>query len=434
MIKHKTRWILLSLPLFILLCIGLYNFPPVYERLSWRLAGLQTRIHYYFNPPDQVSLSPNQQIDRIVQATMNAYATQNAQLATQNSLQAAPTNTPEKSAATPAPSPTPTLTPAPIPAQATINGIRHEYQSFNNCGPANLSMMLNYWGWSGDQRNTKDWLRPNEDDSNVMPEEMAAFISQTTNLNVILRTGGSPDLLKRFIASGFPVIIESGHQPPKDWWMGHYVLVSAYNDPQSFFTTQDSLIMPDMPMPYAEIETRWWRDFNRVYLVAYPPERESEIYRILGADSDPQTNLFNTLAQTEAEIPTLTGRDLFFALFNKGVTLYHLGQKDASALTFDQAFTLYDTLTEDERPWRVLWYRVEAYQAYYDTGRYQDVINLANATLSMLSKRGLEETHYWRGMAYETLGDKEKAAFDYDIAVTLRPTYAEAQQALARVK
>jgi tetratricopeptide (TPR) repeat protein len=52
----------------------------------------------------------------------------------------------------------------------------------------------------------------------------------------------------------------------------------------------------------------------------------------------------------------------------------------------------------------------------------------------MLNKRGLEESHYWRGMAYEAIGDKEKAIFDYQTALQLRPTYLEAQVALARLQ
>ena len=168
--------------------------------------------------------------------------------------------------------------------------------------------------------------------------------------------------------------------------------------------------------------------------MVYPPEREHEVASILGADFDPTENLQRSLQKTEDELPALTDRDLFFGLLNQAETLFRLGRIDEAATVFDQAFTHYNTLDDKQRPWRVLWYRVDAYQTYYETGRYQAVIDLARSTLSMLNKRSLEESHYWRGMAYEALGDIDKAREDYQIALQLRPTYQDALEALNRIK
>ena len=412
----------------LLMCIGLYLLPPVNERISWQVASLRTKLYYRFNPPDQVVLSPDQQIEMIVQATMDAI---NA--ASNPTVTPSPTATLEPTS-TPAISPTPTLSPTPLPPKVSLSGIKHEYQSFNNCGPASLSMLLSYWGWQGDQRTTKAVLRPNEDDANVMLPEMIDYVSANTSLKAMVRLGGSLEMIKQFIAAGFPVMIEMGHHPPDDWWMGHYVVVSGYDDAWSALITQDLLIMPDLPLPYNDIEAHWWRDFNRPVLVVYPPEREDEVLTIFGEERDNTRNLELTLAETENEIPVLEGRDLFFALFNKAALQYLLNDPNQAAGTFDQAFALYNTLDEKQRPWRLLWYREEAYQTYYQVGRYQAVIDLTNATLSMLSKRGLEESHYWRGMAYEALGEPDKAIFDYQIAIQLRPTYQEALAALNRLQ
>jgi tetratricopeptide (TPR) repeat protein len=426
--RIQIRWIIAGFMTLTLLCIGLYLLPPVNERISWQVASLRTKLYYRFNPPDQVVLSPDQQIEIIVQATMDAI---NA--ASQAGVTASPTATAEPTS-TPAISPTPTLSPTPLPPKVTLSGIKHEYQSFNNCGPASLSMLLSYWGWQGDQRDTKAVLRPNEDDANVMLAEMVDYVTAYTNLKAMVRLGGSLDLIKQFIAAGFPVMIEMGHHPPDDWWMGHYVVVSGYDDAWSALITQDSLIMADLPLPYSDIEAQWWRDFNRPLLVVYPPERENEVLRIFGENRDLTRNLELTLSETENEIPVLQGRDLFFALYNKAALQLLLNDPNNAAGTFDQAFVLYNTLDEKQRPWRLLWYREEAYQTYYEVGRYQAVIDLTSATLSMLSKRGLEESHYWRGMAYEALGESEKAISDYQIAIQLRPTYQEAITALNRLQ
>jgi len=436
--KAYARWILIGLAVLVLFSVGLYNFPPIHQRLAWRVASLQTRIYYLLNPPDQVALSPVQLGEINVRETLDALATAQALAATEK----APTFTPTPFALSPTPTPTqtpqktptPTPSPTPLPAQVSLVGIRHEWQSFNNCGPANLAMALSYWGWQGDQRTTKAFLRPNVDDPNVMPEEMAAFVHTHTNLDAVIRVGGTLEILKKLVAAGFPVILEIGHHPPDDWWMGHYIVVSGYNDLRGVLITQDSLIMPNLPRSYQEFEERWWRDFNHLYMVIFPPDRESEVMAILGEDSDSRTNLERALQRAEAEIPHLSGRDQFFALYNQGANLFKLGRVQESAAVFDLAFSHYQTIPAAQRPWRVVWYRMEAYQAYYETGRYQNVIDMANAAISTLRKRGLEESHYWRGMAHEALGDRERAKNDFQIALQIRPTFDLALAALGRLE
>ncbi len=75
-----------------------------------------------------------------------------------------------------------------------LSGIVHEYQQFNNCGPTNLAMALSFWGWQGDQRDTRRYLRPNleVDDKNVMPSEMVAYVEQFTELAALTRAGRRP--------------------------------------------------------------------------------------------------------------------------------------------------------------------------------------------------------------------------------------------------
>lgn len=437
---RKYGWkILLGFCVITIVCIGLYFLPPIHQRLSWRIASLQSQIFYFLNPPDQIALKPENIVKAGVQSTVDAlvesaYRTQTA-AAPSPTITPSPTieQTPAGPTATNTLAPTPTPSPTPLPAKVALSGIQHQWQSFNNCGPANLAMALSFWGWEGDQRVTKAALRPNEDDANVMPEEIVRYVTENTTLRALARYGGSLERLKQLTAAGFPVILEMGHQPSKDWWMGHYVVISGYDDAYSSLISQDSLIMPDLPIPYHEIEERWWRDFNHIYLVIYPPEREIELLALLGADADPAENLRLTLQATEAEISNLSERDLFFALFNQGAEQLAMGRAEEAASTFDLAFAQYALLKDEQRPWRVLWYRTEAYQAYHQVGRYQSVIDLANATLSMLNKRGLEESHFWRGMAYEGLGEREKAILDYQHALEIRPTYAAAQEALQRL-
>lgn len=429
-------WIPAALLTLLLLCAGVYYLPPVHSRLSWRLANLRTQVYYYFNPPQEVVFIPQgqlTQIEGIVQATLLALTPTAAPAAT---FTPQPTPTQPGPTAAPEPSPSPTVAPTPIPEKILLTGLVHEYQQMNNCGPATLSMLLSYWGWQGDQRDTRRYLRPNfanVDDKNVNPQEMVDFVENETGLQALVRVGGDAATLKRLVAAGFPVIVEKGFQPPKEDWMGHYEAISGYDDPRDRFIAQDSYIMPDFPLPYEDIQDRWWRDFNYVFVVAFPPERAAEALAILGPLADPSTSYQMAADKARDETTRLQGRDLFFAWFNLGANLTHLEDYTGAAQAFDQAFAIYAGLPESERPWRTMWYRQEPYQAYYQNGRYQDVITLADTTLAFLAKPILEESLYWRATAKEALGNIDGAIADYQRAYTINPTSTAAGEQLRRL-
>jgi tetratricopeptide (TPR) repeat protein len=432
----KSRYwaiLLVGLTVLCLLGVGLYQIPPVHERLAWRIDSLRTQILHTFNPPEQVVFVPQEQVDAIVQATLQALAPS----ATASPLPSA-TPTPPGLTSTPLPSLTPTTPPTPLPSSASLSGIRHEWQQMNNCGPTTLAMALSYWGWEGDQTDTRAFLRPNfrvVDDKNVNPDEMKAYIESQTQLKAIIRVGGDLETIKGFLAAGFPVVIEKGLQhSPKDW-MGHYVLFASYDDANQQFLTYDSYTGPgvNVKVPYSDMDGSWWRDFNYLYLVIFPPEREAEVLAILGPQADPVVNFQAAADKARQETLELTGRDLYFAWYNLGSNLVALQDFSGASQAYDQAFALYPSIVEDDRPWRMLWYQTGPYPAYYYTGRYQDVINLGNQTLSLLGKPILEETLYWMGMAQESQGDLDKAISDYKKAVDINPDSTAARQELIRL-
>jgi tetratricopeptide (TPR) repeat protein len=116
----------------------------------------------------------------------------------------------------------------------------------------------------------------------------------------------------------------------------------------------------------------------------------------------------------------MNGNDQFFAWFNLGTSNVALQQYADAASAYDQAFTLYAGLSNDnsQRPYRILWYETGPYWAYFYTGRYQDVINLADTTLnSLVSTPTLEESLYWRALAEYALGESSAAYADMRSAV-----------------
>ena len=400
----------------------IYNLPPVHDRLAWRLDNLRVQVRRFLNPPEEVVFVPQEQVDAIVQGTLTAMA----QTSTATSL---PVQT-----ETPVPLPSPTL--APLPPSASLSGIRHEYQQFNNCAPASLSMVLSYWGWAGSQYETRAYLRPSfaVDDKNVNPFEIVDYVEKNTAYDALWRVGGDLETLKRLLAAGFPLLIEKGLDPHDDAWLGHYQILSAYDDAARQFLVYDSYEGP--PEAYGvsyDVIGQFWRHFNYNYVVVYPPERAAEVQAILGADSDARLNYQNAAELALTEANSLSGREQFFAWFNRGTNLVYLQDYAGAAQAYDTAFTLYAALPQEERPWRLLWYQDGPYNAYYHTGRYQDVINLAHSTLVNVDKPVLEETYYWRGMAKEALGDRAGAIEDLTRAFTLNPNSTPAGSELQAI-
>lgn len=412
---------ILTLSALALLSLFAYQTPFLQDRLGWRISVLRAEVKYALSPPEEAVFTPDPTLAAAVNATLAAHT---------------PTPEPTPSPGpTSAPTVTPTITPTPtpLPAQVQLQGIRHEYQKWNNCGPANLSMALSFWDWEGDQRPVAQFTKPNTRDKNVMPYELEAFVESETRFSALVRVGGDLQRIKELVAAGFPVVVEKGFEGAGfEDWMGHYEVVSGYDDGQQQFTVQDSYIMADLPLSYEEMD-QYWRHFNYTYLVIYPPEREAELLNLLGPDVDEEANYQAAAQRASDEIFTSTGRPQFFAWFNRGTNLAALQDYAGAASAYDNAFEVYATLDPEERPWRVFWYQTGPYRAYYYAGRHNDVIQLATQTLSSMSEPVLEESYFWRGLARQGIGDVEGAIQDWRRAVDYHPDWQPALDQLQQV-
>ena len=316
-----------------------------------------------------------------------------------------------------------------IPSSARITGLTHIYQDWNNCGPANLTMALSYYGWNPNQKVAEHWLKPDIEDKNVSPGQMAAFVNQQTelpNIRAIWRYGGTLAMIKRFVAAGFPVIIESGYDVDDLGWMGHYETIVGYDDAQQTFWVFDSYLGNGSDgygrnHLYSELEN-WWRHFNRTFIVLYEVDREQEVRAILGNHVDPAYAAESALAiaRQEAAADPSDG----WAWFNAGTSATKLGRYYDAAIYYDEAF-------RQGLPYRLMWYQFGPYVAYYNVGRYQDVIELADNVES--TTEYVEETRYWRGLALAALGQTGEAVTELGAAVAFNPNFGDAQVALDAV-
>ncbi len=266
-----------------------------------------------------------------------------------------------------------------------------------------------------------------------MPDELSKFILEDTGFEVVYRTGGDIQILKRFLAAELPVIVEKGFEGRDfDGWMGHYVLVTGYDETEGRFIVQDSYYGPDQLIQYDEFQSNW-RAFNYTYLVVYPIERHNAVIEILGPHSDVDYNNRSSVQVASGEISQLAGRDRFFAWFNLGSSLVQLQDYAGAALAYDNAFAMYPDIPNNKRPWRMMWYQTGPYLAYFYTSRYQDVIDLATTTLNAMSEPVLEESYYWRARAYESIGDNENAELDLRTALKYHPGFEPAMNQIQQL-
>ncbi len=425
--------VIIAIPVGCLLSIGIYNIPPVESRLAPRVDQLRTRIVYALNPPEEAVFIPQEQVTKVVVNSPIPSPTPNP---TATATPLGPTNTP-------LPSPTATLTPTPLPEFVALDGIQYEDQHnrWNYCGPANLSMALTFWGWEGDRDVVGEYVKPSDKDKNVMPYEMEDFVeTQTSGMGALTRMGGDLVLIKSLVAAGFPVVAEKGYYEydytGKLGWLGHYQFVTGYDESREIFIVQDTYVEggQNFNISYDEF-IEGWRSFNYTFLVVYPQDRVDEVLTVLGPWADPAWANQHALEIAQAEVQSLSGIDQYFAQFNEGTSHVNLLQYADAAAAFDRSFNLYANLLDDGlRPYRIVWYQTWPYWAYYYTGRYQDVINLADTTLNdTISEPVLEESFYWRALAREALGDLDGALADFRQSVALNPNFGPGWDQLARL-
>jgi tetratricopeptide (TPR) repeat protein len=440
MAQKRRRANLVAAAVLLLAAAGSYYLPPVHSRLAWRVEDLRARVYQAFNPPEQAVFRPEQSGD------LEAALAQTRQAATPTpTLALTPTPSPGPTAA-------PTITPTPLPAYVSLPGVVYvdQHNRWNYCGPANLTMALNFWGWKGDRDDVARVVKPGVDDPsldfiqrgrydlNVMPYEMADFVHEQTDYAALWRYGGDIDLVKRLVAGGFPVVAEKGvyqrDTRGQVTWMGHYLFVTGYDDSQAAFIVQDSYKEPgrNQLVKYEEF-LEGWRAFNFLFLLVYPPEHQAELFDLLGPWADAAWANTRSLEVADQEIQSLQGIDAYFAWFNKGTAHVQFFEYGEAALAYDRAFALYEGLTpEERRPYRMVWYQTGPYWAYFYTSRFRDVIALADQTLATPSTGPtLEESLYWRGMARWALGEYGLAIADLREAVRLNPNFRAAQARLA---
>ena len=452
----RTKRIIIIIALAqILLALGVFALPKVVQALPGRYlvrlqnhpltSGIVERISTPFPSAlpvadgsatrASVALDELPEIPGLPENQQLASTTPTAQPSPTETPQVATTPTQEVTAPPPTETPTatPSPTPTPLPERVLLDDLITVVQGFNNCGPANLTIALNYFGDDTTQEVAAAYLKPNEEDRNVSPWQIDEYVNQFTALRSTVHSGGDLEMLKQLIAAGFPVVIEKGYEPSNGTgWYGHYLTVYGYDETAEEFYSRDTNLGPFDGSPrvdsYDEFN-HWWQQFNYTFYVVFPESDVTTVMDIIPDVLEEEASMWQYTAELAREEIRQDPENVF-TYFNLGVSLTRLGELSGDPSYYNEAVQAFDQAREISLPPRTLFYEHRPLMAYWKAGRLDDVMELTDAVLAVSGGRWVEEIFWYRGHALASQGDLLAAHDAYSTALEVNSNFYPAQQSL----
>lgn len=324
------------------------------------------------------------------------------------------------------PTPTPIQSPISLPEppeRAQVSLPTHYFQTFNNCGPATLAMILNYYGEDTNQTELGRRLRPyqnlagDNDDKSVTLTELAAE-AERRGYVTFHRPAGDLELLQQLVAAEIPVLTRTWTQPTED--IGHYRVVTGYDERERVIIQDDSLEGKNIAIAYDDFLVMWEK-FNYELLVVVEPDQQQRVIQILGPLADKQTAWERAKQQAAAKLQVEPQNTA--AGFNLSVAEYELGN-------YQEAVTAFEAVEAAVSP-RTLWYQIEPLQAYYELKQFDELLPRIEQILNN-GNRAYAELYYLRGLVYEEQGNSVAAQNEFAQAVRYNQYYQPAQAQLER--
>jgi len=325
----------------------------------------------------------------------------------------------------PTPTPTPKFSLEQPAITKLLNNDYHVFQTFNNCGPAALSMALSYYGVNKSQAELGFELRPyqnpngDNDDKSVTLEELAEK-SKEYGFIPYHRPNGNIDLIKLFITYDIPIIARTWTKVNED--IGHYRIIKGFNEETRKIIQDDSLQGKNLRYSYGDFNSIW-KKFNYEYLALVPFDKVEIAEQILGEDADERTAWQKAVLVAQKELEQ-SPNDIYVR-FNLSVTLYNVGDYQRSVEEFEKV--------ENALPFRTLWYQIKPIQAYYELGNYDRVFQITNRVLNNYN-RAFSELYIIRGNIYKNRGNIDAARSEFQKAVFYNTNLKPAQAVLSSVR
>lgn len=297
-------------------------------------------------------------------------------------------------------------------------------QTFNNCGPATLSMVMSYFGSTISQDTLREEMRPfnnpsgGVDDKSIFANEFLTY-AQKYGFLALHRPNGDIELLKKLVANDIPVVVRTWLHPGED--IGHFRVVRGYDDVNQVLIQDDSYEGKDLQFAYSEFELMW-QPFNYGYILVYPKEKEDVVKAILGTYME-EKKAYEIIITKGA---LRNSEQQAYIHFNEATAYFYLGQ-------YEKAVAAYEKAEQAGLPPRMLWYQIEPIEAYLKSGNTDKVFTMTDAILYN-GNLAFSELYFLRGQAYQAQGENELARAAYEKAVYYNNNYQQAQQALGQLE
>lgn len=308
--------------------------------------------------------------------------------------------------------------------QALLQNPKHTYQTFNNCGPATLSMILSWYGKDVSQKELSNKMRPyqhprgDNDDKTIFTSEFV-YWAKNYGFESLERVNGDIDLLKTFTTNGIPVVVKTWLKVNDD--IGHFRIVRGFDENKKTIIQDDSYHGPNKRISYFDFLSMW-QPFNYNYIIVYPDEQKDLVEAIIGKEVDESVAWTNALkrSQKESELDP----ENVYPWFNMSSADYHLGEYQRSVEAFETV--------ENSLPRRMLWYQIEPIRAYKALGNYQRVFQITDNIINN-GNRAFSELYQIRGEVYLSQGDKQKAREQFETAILYNINFVLAKESLEKL-
>jgi len=310
---------------------------------------------------------------------------------------------------------------AALPAEYVIKNLKHYYQTWNNCGPASLSMLLSAYGIDKSQEEIRQMVRPDPDDKHTGIRELMAY-AHGLGLYAVRNTDGSGQMVKELLTNNIPVMLKIGLEPEPGNWMCHYIIITGYSDKRAGYIVMDALYGPAVFYSYEKLNALW-SHFMWTYVLIAPRQKQKKIREIINTCRD--NSLYHIRLQRRVYGDLAAHPTSGFAWYNVARYLLLTGRYPEAAAALKNAY-------KAGLPWRLPWYDTSMYEIFFRDADYDQILGIAGRILRR--NPFSEEAWYYRARVALVRHRPDEARIELRKALEINPFYTDAESLLAEVE
>ena len=185
------------------------------------------------------------------------------------------------------------------PAKAALGPLEFISQTMNNCGPASVAEVLDFWSIHKSQGEVQAVLRADGNPNGMAPFGIPSYV-RSLGMSALMGAGGTDALVKGLVSSGFPVIVSQWVSLSDHY--GHYRPIEAYDDARGVFVSSDPYLGANHTIGYDEFDKLWASANNRFYVI-YPPAKEAQLKAVVASLGwDPRSAYMADIAVQQARL------------------------------------------------------------------------------------------------------------------------------------